>query len=620
MHPEIPSDQSPPTASAEPRSEAPDDPAPGDTTSGDTPKADDRPSPPPPPSSPPGGADPAAAGGGGWAPPFQILRSRHDRKLGGVAGGLAVAAGLDPTLVRFAIVLGFLTGWGVLAYLIAWAVIPEEDPAKGRYLMPAPEQTARYLRIGLTVLGVLGLLHVVGTVLGIVSSAILGIGLFPFHVLGFGDSHGFELGEALLGLLLIVGGLVLLFRRHLPWTPAPDTGVGPGAGSGSALATIRPGSGGPAAGYGPPAAPAGPAGASGFGARASAAARAAVTNGPLLLVRATGWLVALWFLAAMLVGVAFWVTGALRVHLPALPIVTGLAALGTLGYTLIRSRRVGAVIAAMALLLVPATVAVAVTRVDGQAGNRSVSPMTASDLERQYRHSLGSLDLDLSALQLPAGSRTPIDLSMGVGRIEVIVPWDADVEARAEVGLGSFDLFGNRQTGVNLNGRTHSTGQPGAAVVDIRGEAGAGEVVVRRGLEPITQQALRAGQPVPMRCGPSRRELFGFESAGTLHCTAADGVTRTPPLNCVVSAYGSALCRPVGEPEPTADFAADRGTVRCQVPAGGGEATCTPATLVEPAPSTTATSTTTVPVPSAPPGEYRCTIPEGGGPATCVPA
>src|SRR5439155_1209858 len=77
----------------------------------------------------------------------------------------------------------------------------------------------------------------------------------------------------------------------------------------------------------------------GFGARASAAARAARTNGPLLLVRAIGWLVALWFLAAAVVGGLFWATGALHVHLPLLPIAAGVAALGALGYALLRTRR-----------------------------------------------------------------------------------------------------------------------------------------------------------------------------------------------------------------------------------------------------------------------------------------
>src|SRR5581483_8356159 len=198
--------------------------------------SDSAPPPPPPPGSgadsgppsppPPFGGGGEPAGGGVWAPPFQILRSKEDRKLGGVAGGLAAATGLDPTLVRLAIVLGCLTGWGILAYLIAWAVIPEEDPAKGRHLVPAPERTAKHIRIGLTVVGVLGVLHVVGTILGIVSSAIIGIGLFPAHLFGIGRHRGFEGGEGLLGLFLLVGGCLLLFRRHLPWLPATDTGPG----------------------------------------------------------------------------------------------------------------------------------------------------------------------------------------------------------------------------------------------------------------------------------------------------------------------------------------------------------------------------------------------------------
>jgi phage shock protein PspC (stress-responsive transcriptional regulator) len=646
---------------------------------------------PPPPPPPPGAGpdDPAHGGGSGWSPPFQILRSRQERKLGGVAGGLAAAANLDPTLVRLAIILGCLTGWGILAYLIAWAVIPDENPDKGRYLMPAPEPTGKYLRIGLMIAGGLGVLQVLGAVLGIISSAIFGIGLLPFRFLGFGHDTGFDDGEALLGLLLLIGGLLLVFRRHLPWLPTLDggsgAGSGPGAGgswapptpppTGMALATMRPGTAGAGAAggsYGPPAPPAsGPSDfGSAFGARASAAARIARTNGPLLLVRAFGWLVALWFLAGVLVGGAFWISGAVNVRLPALPIVTSVTALGVLGYTLVRSRRIGAVIGAMALLIVPMGLAGALSRVDGQAGDRSITPIAMSDLEPKYRHSAGLFELDLSRLELPAASRTEIDVDMGVGKIDVVVPWDADVESKASVGAGTFILFGNRQTGVNLKGRTHDTGQQGAPVLVISGEAGIGEIVVRRAHEPFTHEALRTGQAVPVRCSfyPARPDQAAAAAGtGTVNCGAADGVTEIPPLNCVVAASGFGLCRPAGEPEPAVDYADRPGTRRCQVPAGGGSSTCTPPVSGTPVPGTTAPSggsfTCTIPEgggpavcrpstsarevdpdapappadpnppadPSAPadpatppataaPGEYRCTIPEGGGPATCEPA
>ncbi len=275
-----------------------------------------------------------------------------------------------------------------------------------------------------------------------------------------------------------------------------------------ALATITPGSGGGGATaggtYGPPPPPSGPAGSAGsaFTARATAAARAARTNGPLLLVRATGWLVGLWFLAAAVLGGVLWLAGAVQVRLPVLPIVAVVAGLGFLGYTLLRSRRVATVIGALLLLLVPSAVVAAVTRVDGQAGDRSVTPTAMSDLQREYRHAIGALSLDLSQLQLPPGE-TAIDLEIGVGQIEVTVPWDANVEARAAVTAGSFDLFGNRQTGVNLDGRTRSAGQPGAPQLIIAGDAGAGEIIVGRGFEPFTQQALRTGQPVPMHCSPA---------------------------------------------------------------------------------------------------------------------
>jgi phage shock protein PspC (stress-responsive transcriptional regulator) len=648
------------------------------------------------PEPPPGAGSEAADRGGVFAPPFQILRSRHDRKLGGVAGGLAAAADVDPTLVRLAIVLGFLTGWGILAYLIAWAVIPEEDPAKARHLVRAPERTGKHIRIGLLVLGVIGVLHVVGAILGVLSAALFGIGLFPARLFGLGHRDGFEAGEAMLGLFLLIGGTLLLFRRHLPWMPATDTGSGsgtwfsgwsgpsgpsassPGASAGgpagfapagtsgtpgTALATIDPGTGGggaTAGGYGPPAPPSGAADQAawgGFGARASAAARAARTNGPLLLVRAAGWFFGLWFVAAAAVGAAFWVTGAVHIHWPVLAIVSTLGALAVLGFTLVRSRRIAAVVGATALLLLPSGLAAATTRIDGQAGDRSVTPIALSDLDRKYVHSVGALELDLTRLQLPAGSRTPVDISMGVGQIEVTVPWDADVETRAQVGAGSFNLFGNRQTGVNLKGRTHSAGQAGAPVLVINGKAGAGEIVVNRAFEPFTHQALRTGRPVPLQCSPT--------VSGSLRCSAADGVTRTPALGCVVADGGAALCRPAGEPEPTVDFSNDPGTRHCQVPAGGGEATCTapiagrssgggtftcsipygggPATCRPtgtaidpgnpPAPAPPATpalvdpnlpAATTPPAPTPPPtagpGEYRCTVPEGGGPATCEPA
>jgi phage shock protein C len=61
------------------------------------------------------------------AGPRRLTRSRQDRVIGGVAGGLGRHLGIDPVLLRIAfVVLALAGGGGVLAYLVAWLVIPEE--------------------------------------------------------------------------------------------------------------------------------------------------------------------------------------------------------------------------------------------------------------------------------------------------------------------------------------------------------------------------------------------------------------------------------------------------------------------------------------------------------------
>jgi|ERR671924_574020 phage shock protein PspC (stress-responsive transcriptional regulator) len=59
------------------------------------------------------------------APTRQLTRSSTDRRIAGVAGGMAAYFGVDPTLVRVAWVIAGVMGWGLLAYLILWVVIPE---------------------------------------------------------------------------------------------------------------------------------------------------------------------------------------------------------------------------------------------------------------------------------------------------------------------------------------------------------------------------------------------------------------------------------------------------------------------------------------------------------------
>lgn len=60
--------------------------------------------------------------------PKRLVRSRDDRWLGGVCGGVAAYFGIDANLVRLLVVLGTVLGFGtlVIAYVAAWILMPEE--------------------------------------------------------------------------------------------------------------------------------------------------------------------------------------------------------------------------------------------------------------------------------------------------------------------------------------------------------------------------------------------------------------------------------------------------------------------------------------------------------------
>ncbi len=60
-------------------------------------------------------------------PPRRLYRSRQHRVLAGVCGGIGEYLGIDPVLVRLGFVaLSLMSGVGVLLYLAAWVLMPEE--------------------------------------------------------------------------------------------------------------------------------------------------------------------------------------------------------------------------------------------------------------------------------------------------------------------------------------------------------------------------------------------------------------------------------------------------------------------------------------------------------------
>ena len=57
----------------------------------------------------------------------KLYRSKTDKKIAGVCGGMAKYFGIDPTLIRLLWALAIVcAGAGLLAYIVCAFVIPEE--------------------------------------------------------------------------------------------------------------------------------------------------------------------------------------------------------------------------------------------------------------------------------------------------------------------------------------------------------------------------------------------------------------------------------------------------------------------------------------------------------------
>ena len=60
--------------------------------------------------------------------PRRLTRSRTDRMIAGVCGGFAEYSGIDANIVRLVmVVLAVFGGAGLVLYLVAWVIVPEEQ-------------------------------------------------------------------------------------------------------------------------------------------------------------------------------------------------------------------------------------------------------------------------------------------------------------------------------------------------------------------------------------------------------------------------------------------------------------------------------------------------------------
>ena len=109
-------------------------------------------------------------------------------------------------------------------------------------------------------------------------------------------------------------------------------------------------------------------------------------------------------------------------------------------------------------------------------GDHTYVVTNAQQLKDEYRLGIGSLEVDLSRMQLPEG-RTHVDLRVDVGDLKVIVPAGVTVDGYAEARAGKVDLLGQVSDGWNTDVDRPATGP---RVLELVAHVGAGNVRVER--------------------------------------------------------------------------------------------------------------------------------------------
>jgi phage shock protein C len=150
----------------------------------------------------------------------RLYRSKTDRMVGGVCGGLGQYLGLDPVIVRlFFVVLAFANGVGMLIYLVMWIIVPYEGQSdvtmREAIRSGADEMAERAHALGSELRNGLrtpnpqtGL--IIGAALVILGAVLLLQNIFQSLNIAWLRWFGFD---TLWPLILIIGGVVLLWRR-----------------------------------------------------------------------------------------------------------------------------------------------------------------------------------------------------------------------------------------------------------------------------------------------------------------------------------------------------------------------------------------------------------------------
>ena len=407
--------------------------------------------------------------------PDRLTRATDDKVVGGVAGGLGRYFGIDPIVFRIAfVVLALAGGSGVLLYLLAWVLVP--DDAGGLALRRVGRERNQKLLTAVLVGG--GLLLLVDQVTR------------RSHV------------DLPVGLVLVAIGALILWSRRDP----DDGGLPPVTGGGGT-------SGQYGASYAPPAEPAatgqaepeGPTAAEpgGGGEPPTVPFEAGEPpTVPLAMSAPPAWspppppvvtrtpkapktpkppkprsaLLGVTFsLLAVLAGGLALAGASAQTSLALALLLTG----GALVVGAWRGRARWLIPVGLLLALALAAVSVMDVPIRGGTGGVTYRPTTLAAVSTPYRLAAGNLVVDLRGVDLGGGDLTVV-ASVAAGHLEVIVPDGVSVDVDAHVGAGHMNLFDRVADGFDVTRQASEPGQPGAGHLVLRTRTGFGALEVHR--------------------------------------------------------------------------------------------------------------------------------------------
>jgi phage shock protein PspC (stress-responsive transcriptional regulator) len=406
-----------------------------------------------------------------------LRRSRTDRKLAGVCGGLGAYTNVDPIIFRvlFA-VFSLFGGFGLLLYGVAWLFIPEEDDdrSEAQHLFRDGRTSAGALwAIAATVVGLLIFVAIAANEWDVVFWLLIGSAI-TFIVLRSRNPQPSQVGPW--------------------WTAPPPPAAGPPAPPSSP--TAAPGETAPPAGTATPGGTAGPEGTAAPGATEQATQRGAEQqwqpkpewqpqwqpqpppppapvkpreSSPLPWLTLSAALVVGGILGAL--DLADVIDVSAEAMAATILIIFGVGLIVSAWFGRARSL-IGLGLAALVALVVIAAVDIPLS---GGFGERHVEPVSSSEFGDPVRLAAGKITIDLTRFNDPDATGV-LDASVGAGEIVVIYPDDIRLEATADVSAGDInrDLAGD----IRVNGESVVHDPVGASkgTVRLNLDLGAGNI------------------------------------------------------------------------------------------------------------------------------------------------